>query len=383
MIYLDNNATTKIDEEVLKEMLPYFGELYGNPSNNKNWFGKAVDDIVEDSLYRIMDCFNANSINDFVVTSGATEANNLAITGILEADRNHKKHLIVSCIEHPSVLEVCRYWEGKGVECSYLPVNHDGVISLETLKNSIRPETCLISIMSANNEIGTIQPIEEIAEIAKKNDILFHTDATQYLYSKFLDVKKIPVDMISFSSHKLHGPKGMGGLYINAKARKKIHPLILGGGQQRNLRSGTLNVPGIVGMAKAMSLLKMDQGQINNELIRLKNILLHRLSEKHVICINGSVKDRIPNNINMYFPGVSAVALMEKLPDIIFSSGSACSNHSKDGKSHVLKCIGLNDSQIKSSFRLGLSKFTTEEEVISTADQILLALERMYQENEG
>ena len=378
MIYLDNNATTKIDEDVLKEMLPYYGQFYGNPSNNMNWFGKAANDIVEDSLYTIMECFNAGSINDFIITSGATEANNFAITGILEAERKAKRHLIVSCIEHPSVLEVCHNWEEKGVECTYIPVDKSGIISLEILKNSIRAETCLISVMSANNEIGTIQPIEEIAQIAEKNNILFHTDATQYLYFNFFNVKRIPIDMISFSSHKLHGPKGIGGLYINSKTRKKIQPIIFGGGQQRNLRSGTLNVPGIVGMAKAMSLLKKEQGRINEKLIRLRNLLLQRLSNKNTLCINGSLEDRIPNNINMYFPGISAIALLEKLPDVIFSTGAACNNYAKKKKNHVLQSIGLNDEQKKSSFRLGLSKYTTEEEIISVTDKITEILEVMH-----
>lgn len=375
MIYLDNNATTKVDEDVLKEMLPYYEQFYGNPSSNKNWFGKSANNVVEDSLYIIMDCFGASSINDFVITSGATEANNLAITGILEAEKKAKRHLIVSCIEHPSVLEVCHHWEENGVECTYIPVNKSGIISLETLKNSIRNETCLISVMSANNEIGTIQPIGKIAQIAEQHNILFHTDATQYLYSNFLNVKNIPVDMISFSSHKLHGPKGVGGLYINPNARKKIQPIIFGGGQQRNLRSGTLNVPGIVGMAKAMNLLHKNQKGINRELIRLRNILIQRLSEKNVVCINGSMEDRIPNNINMYFPGISAVALMEKLPEVIFSTSSACSSHSIKVKSHVLQSIGLNKEQEKSSFRLGLSKYTTEKEIILVADKINEVLE--------
>lgn len=376
MIYLDNNATTKVDEEVLKEMLPYYEQFYGNPSSNKNWFGKSANNVVEDSLYIIMDCFGASSINDFIITSGATESNNLAITGILEAEKKAKRHLIVSCIEHPSVLEVCHHWEENGVECTYIPVDKSGIISLETLKNSIRNETCLISVMSANNEIGTIQPIGEIAQIAKQHNILFHTDATQYLYSNFLNVKNIPVDMISFSSHKLHGPKGVGGLYINTNARKKLHPIIFGGGQQRNLRSGTLNVPGIVGMAEAMNLLHKNQKRINRELIRLRNILIQRLSDKNVVCINGSMEDRIPNNINMYFPGISAVALMEKLPEVIFSTGSACSSHSIK-ESYVLQCIGLSEEQKKSSIRLGLSKYTTEEEIISVTDKINRVLEML------
>lgn len=375
MIYLDNNATTKVDAAVLEEMLPYFTEQYGNPSSIRNAFGKAAHNAVEDSMYMIMDCFNAGSINDFVITSGATESNNLAITGVLEAYENPKKHIVVSCIEHSSIKKVCAFWEKKGIECTYLPVNAQGVISIQDLKNSIRNETCLISIMSANNEIGTIQPIEEAANLAKENGILFHTDATQYLYFDFWNVKKIPIDMISFSAHKLHGPKGIGGLYVDGRARKKIQPIILGGGQQKNLRSGTLNVPGIVGMAKAMCLLKEEQSQINIRMTRLRNLLLDKLSEKNMVCVNGSLSNRIPNNLNIYFPGISAMALIEKLPNLIFSTDSACSSQTENEKNEVLHAIGRSDQQIKESIRLGLSKFTTEEEVISAANQFKYALE--------
>ena len=381
MIYLDNNATTRIDEEVLGEVLACSTEFYGNPSSINNRFGRMANDIVEDSLYTIKDCFHAQSINDLVITSGATEANNLAITGILESGKHEKKHLIVSCIEHPSILSVCRYWEKKGVECTYIPVDKNGVLSLEVLEDSIRPETCLISVMSANNEIGTIQPIQEVARIASEKGILFHTDATQYLYYRFLNVKEIPVDMISFSSHKLHGPKGVGGLYINSMARSRIHPIILGGGQQGNLRSGTLNVPGIAGMAKAMSLLKRDQKAINDRLVCLRKILFQRISKKYDVYLNGSMKDRIPGNLNLFFLGIPAAELMERMPDIMFSMGSACGNHIKNGKSHVLQSIGLTSEQIEASFRLGLSKFTTEEEIISTAEQINEALEMIMQKN--
>ena len=229
--------------------------------------------------------------------------------------------------------------------------------------------------MSANNEIGTIQPIEEAANLARENGILFHTDATQYLYFDFWNVKKIPIDMISFSAHKLHGPKGIGGIYVNGRTRKKIRPIILGGGQQKNLRSGTLNVPGIVGMAKAMCLLKEEQSQINIRMTRLRNLLLDKLSEKNMVCVNGSLSNRITNNLNIYFPGIPATTLIEKLPNLIFSTGSACSSQTENEKNEVLHAIGRSDQQIKESIRLGLSKFTTEEEVISAANQFKYALE--------
>ena len=202
-----------MDFQVLESMIPYFTSVYGNPSNINSIAGTAARHAVEDALYEIADYFNAISINDIIITSGATEANNLAISGILDSQPN--SHIIVSCIEHPSVLEVCKYWQAKGTEVTFLPVDSEGKVALNDLEKNIKKETCLISVMSANNEIGTIQPIRSIAEIAKKHGILFHTDASQYLLYHCIDVQKIPIDMISFSGHKMHGPKGIGGLYIS------------------------------------------------------------------------------------------------------------------------------------------------------------------------
>lgn len=378
MIYLDNNATTKMDDEVLEAMRPYFSECYGNPSNNRNWFCKRAESAIENALYELKDLFQSKSINDFIITSGATESNNLAITGLLSSEQASKKprHIIISCIEHPSVLQVCKFWESKNVECTYLPVNKDGIVSIEMLEKSIRDNTYLISIMSANNEIGTIQPVKEIAWLAKKHGIIFHTDATQYLYHEFLNVQEIPVDMISFSGHKLHGPKGVGGLFVNQETRKKINPMLLGGGQQRNFRSGTWNVPGVIGMAKAMTALKANQKDINERMLYLRELLLKELSAKTEVHVNGSLKTRLSGNLNMYFPNVAATALIDQMQDIIFSTGSACSSHSRDRESYVLQRIGLNSDEIKASFRLGLSKYTTEEEIYSVAEEMLWVIDK-------
>lgn len=360
-----------MDFRVLESMLPYFTTIYGNPSNINNIAGTTARNAVEDALYEIADYFNAISINDIIITSGATESNNLAISGVLDNKAN--SHIIVSCIEHPSVIEVCQYWQAKGTEVTFLPVDSEGRIDLKDLEKSIKKETCLISVMSANNEIGTIQPIYSIAEIAKKHRVLFHTDASQYLLHHRIDVQKIPIDMISFSGHKMHGPKGIGGLYISKSARSSLSPIIHGGGQQLNLRSGTLNVPGIIGISTAFRIARETQAEMNEKMYHMMKVFFQRLDLDMNYHVNGSIDKRIPNNINMYFDNVSAKALINLLPDIAISTGSAC-NSGKKALNYVLKNIGLTEEEIEYSFRIGMSKYTTEEEMISVADSIMNAV---------
>lgn len=370
-IYLDNNATTKLDPEVLKIMLPYFTENYGNPSSRLNVFGRNANVAVENAIYNIVECFEAKSRNDFIFTSGATEANNMAISGVLQnAIKGKMPHIIVSAIEHPSILEVYKYWSFRGVKCTYLPVNREGRIFCENLEESIQPNTCLISIMAANNEIGTIQPLKEIINIAKKHNILVHTDATQYLYNNIINVKELPFNMISFSGHKIHGPKGIGCLYLDSVARERMCPIIFGGGQQNDFRSGTLNVPGIVGLAKALTILKENQKDDNIKIKKLRNLLLKNLKGGEDVYVNGSIEHRLCGNLNLLFPDISALALIGKLPDICISTSSAC-NSGKGMDSYVLRAIGVEDQGIKSSIRIGLSRFTTKEEIIDTANRIL------------
>lgn len=373
MIYLDNNATTMMDPRVLDSMIPYFSTIYGNPSNTNSAAGIKAQNAVTDAMYKIADFFHAPSINDFVITSGATESNNLAISGILQNCVETAPHAIVSCVEHPSILNVCRYWEQKGVKFTYLPVGSNGIVDTAELESAVRPETVLISVMAANNEIGTIQPIAEIAAIAQKHNILFHTDAVQLLYSESIDVQKIPVNMISFSGHKLHGPKGIGGLYMDAKARAKIQPILFGGGQQKNLRSGTLNVPGIIGLAEALEYIKQEQKSSNRHLLELKELFLNTLQSRCTCTLNGDAEKRIPNNLNICIPGILSLALISRLPDICISRGSACSANKS---SHVLKEIGLSRQQQDCSVRIGFSKFTTKEEVLSAA----LSIAAMHEE---
>lgn len=372
-IYLDNNATTKIDEEVLKAMLPYMTEIYGNASSVLNSFGQAAAKAVVQSQNILADCFDADSKDDFIFTSGATESNNLAISGVIQAYHKKNPHIIVSTIEHPSILQVCKYWEKHGVTCTYLPVDQLGRVCIGDVEAAIRENTILISVMSANNEIGTIQPIEEIGQIARKNGIFFHTDATQYLYYKIINVRKLPVDLISFSGHKIHGPKGIGALYVNSRVRRKLMPQIRGGGQQKNLRSGTLNVAGIVGLAKAVEILTLCQEETNRTILELRNYFLNELKKNHLLFVNGDLKNRLPNNLNLYFPNVSALQLASNLPNLAFSMGSACSSE-KGESSHVLKEIRLGEIDIRNSLRFGLSKYTTFREIdmaVKSIDQVL------------
>jgi len=378
-IYLDNNATTQIDNAVLDAMLPYFHEVYGNPSSILNEYGNKASQAIQDAKRLMVTCFHALSENDFIFTSGATESNNLALKGIVSSTVKKTPHIITSQIEHESILEVCKQLEQEGASITYLPVDTDGIVKVSDVEKAVTENTILISIMSANNEIGTIQPIEEIGAIARQHHILFHTDATQYIGFQLIDVSKISVDMISFSGHKIYGPKGIGGLYANAQARLRLQPQMLGGGQQLGLRSGTLNVPGIVGMAKAVEFLRIHQAEDNKRILTFRNQLMTFLVTKVGAVINGDKERRLPNNLNFYIPGITALSFIAKFPELSVSTGSACS--SKSGKdSHVLKAIGLDRIAIDQSIRLGLGKGLREGDVYTIIE---LLNERMCRNVSG
>lgn len=381
-IYLDNNATTRMDDEVFAAILPYFQEFYGNPSSTLHFYGQQADYAVRQARGVLADCFHAASENDFIFTSGATEANNLAILGIARASKQKHPHVIVSSIEHPSVFQVCRQLEREGAVCTYLPADPSGVISVLEVERAITTDTILLSIMSANNEIGTIQPIEELGRLAHRHNILFHTDATQYVGYRLINVSHSPVDLMSVSGHKIYGPKGIGLLYAGAQARRVLKPQLYGGGQQNNLRSGTLNVPGIVGLAKAVELLARDQDRDSRRIAALRDSFLSLLQRDISVVVNGTMEERIPNNISFYIPGVSALWLASKLPELAFSMGSACATGSTQG-SHVLAAIGLGSEQIDSTVRVGLSKFTSEEEVERAARLICGAIRSQLGEGGG
>lgn len=368
IIYLDNNATTRMDDDVVAAMLPYFTEMYGNPSSTFHQFGLAAEQAVERVKRTISGYLNADSKNDIIFTSGATESNNMVLRGIIKETKIKKPHIIITSIEHASILYTCRLLEKNGVQCTYLSVNQNGKINLQELEDSIQDNTVLISIMYANNEIGVIEPIEEACKLAREHNILFHTDATQYIGAYPVDVRRLPVDMVTFTAHKIYGPKGIGILYANEKARTLLAPLITGGEQQHGMRAGTLNVASIVGMGKAIELLSRSQKEDSIRIASMRNTLADSLSAYGNIRINGDLKDRIPNNLNITLPGITAVALATKIPDIAFSTQSACSSISNN--SHVLKAIGMKEDEMKCTVRLGLSKYTTEDEISRTVKAI-------------
>ncbi|MDE1770622.1 MAG: cysteine desulfurase [Thaumarchaeota archaeon] len=364
MIYLDNAASTPVDEKVIEEMLPYFREQFGNPSSIHR-HGRIANTAIQNARKRIAELINANS-NEILLTSGGTESNNTVIYGI--ASQSKGKHIITSSIEHDAILEPCRLLEKKGYRISFLPVDKYGFVNPEDLKKEISDDTCLITIMYANNEVGTIQPIKEIARIARESNIFFHTDAVQAVGKTPVDVKELGIDLLSISSHKINGPKGVGALYIRNGV--KISPLMLGGGQENGLRSGTENVASIVGFGMACKLAKDNINHNTTHFKKLTTRLISRvLSEIPLTTLNGHTDTRIPNNTHFTFLGVSGEDLIIKLDEnkISASTGSACSVKIQKA-SHVLKAMGFSHEQVTGSLRLTVGITNTEQEIDETVD---------------
>ncbi len=375
LIYLDNAATTKVHPEVLQEMLPYFTEEYGNPSAIYS-FSQRSKKAVDNARGIIASGINAKE-NEIYFTAGGTESNNWAIKAVAKAYANKGKHIISSKIEHHSVLHTLEYLEREGFEITYLNVDEFGKISLEELENAIREDTILITIMTANNEIGTIQPIEEIGKIAKEHQILFHTDAVQAFGHIPLDVEKMNIDMLSASGHKINGPKGIGFLYIRRKV--KIHSFIHGGAQERQRRAGTHNVPGIVGIGKAAKIAFANMEEDSCKISRLRDYFIKRIVEEVPYTrVNGHLTDRLPNNVNVCFRFIEGESLLILLDQsgICASSGSACTSGSLD-PSHVLLAIGLPHEIAHGSLRLTLSNETTIEELDFTVERIKEIVEKL------
>jgi cysteine desulfurase len=362
-IYLDYNATTPVDKRVLEKMLPFFSETFGNAASRSHLLGWAAQEAVENAREQVANLINAES-KEIVFTSGATEANNLAIKGLFESNFPNKKHIITAQTEHKAVLDVCNHLEKLGAEVTYLQPDASGFLTIEQIKNAIRPDTFLISVMYANNEIGTIQSIQGIGELAQNHDILFHTDATQAVGKIEIDVQKNKIDLLSLSGHKLYGPKGIGALFIrkNSKASKLIAQMD-GGKHERGFRSGTLNVTGIVGLGEACEMAKSELLFDNQRLIILRNKLekgiLQNISD---VKVNGNITNRLPNLTNISFSGVDGENLLMSFRDIAVSSGSACTSASVE-PSYVLKSIGLTNDMAYASIRFSLGKYTTETEI--------------------
>lgn len=375
-IYLDNNATTPVDPRVLEKMIPFFLEDFGNAASKSHFFGWKAEEAVDYAREQVANLINANS-KEIIFTSGATESNNLALKGVFEMYAEKGNHIITVSTEHKAILDACKHLERSGAEITYLPVGSDGLITLNQIEQAVKPNTILVSVMYGNNELGVIQPIKEIGEFCKSKGILFHTDATQAVGKIDVDVIEDGIDLLSFTAHKMYGPKGVGALYVRRKnPRVKVTAQMDGGGHERGMRSGTLNVPGIVGFGKACEIAKQEMHDEAVRLEKLRNKLENSLLELEESYVNGSTSNRLPHTTNISFKYVEGEGLMMGIKDIAVSSGSACTSASLE-PSYVLKNLGLDDELAHSSIRFGLGRFTTEEEIDFTIDCVKTAVNKL------
>lgn len=375
-IYLDNNATTPMDPRVLEAMLPYFTEYFGNAASRNHPFGWKAEEAVDYAREQVAKLINANE-KEIIFTSGATESNNLALKGVFEMYREKGNHIITVNIEHKAIIDTCRHLEKQGAEVTYLEPQPDGRVTVEQVEAAIKPNTILISVMYANNEIGCINPIREIGEMAHKHGVLMHTDATQSVGKIPVDVSADNIDLASFSAHKMYGPKGIGALYVRRKnPRVKVTSQLDGGGHERGMRSGTLNVTGIVGFGKACELAMNEMAEEGIRLAKLRDKLERELLTLEESYVNGSVEHRLPHVTNISFKYVEGEGLMMGVKDIAVSSGSACTSASLE-PSYVLKNLGLDDELAHSSLRFGLGRFTTEEQIDFAIDHVKTAVVKL------
>jgi cysteine desulfurase len=370
-IYLDNHATTPMDPRVLSAMMPYFVESFGNAASRNHSFGWVAEEAVEKARKQLADLIGANS-KEIVFTSGATESNNLAIKGVAEMYAQKGNHIITAATEHKAVLDTCKRLEKHGCRVTYLPVQSNGLVDLDMLREAITDKTILVSIMYGNNEIGTIQDIPEIGRICRERGVLLHTDATQAVGKIPVNVLADNIDLLSCSAHKMYGPKGVGALYVRRKnPRVQLTAQMDGGGHERGMRSGTLNVPGIVGLGAAAELCRqlMPEEAAQHAAMRdgLKDRLMEALDETYV---NGTLEHRLPHNLNISFAYVEGESLLMGINDIAVSSGSACTSATLE-PSYVLKALGAGDDLAHSSIRFGIGRFTTQEEIDYTAEKVI------------
>jgi len=376
-IYMDNHATTPVDPRVLEEMLPYFKGTFGNAASRNHEFGWRAEEGVELARERVAKLIGATA-KEIIFTSGATESDNLAIKGVAEMYREKGNHIITCVTEHKAVLDTCKRLEKYGYRVTYLPVQKDGLIAPEDLKRAMDDKTILVTIMFANNEIGVLQPVEEIGKLCHEKGVLFHSDATQAIGKVPVNVTKQNIDIMSISAHKMYGPKGVGALYVRRKnPRVQLAAIIDGGGHERGMRSGTLNVPGIVGLGKACDIAMNEMPQESCRLAGLRNRLRDKiLAGLDDAYINGSKEHRLPGNLNMSFLYVEGESLLMGINDIAVSSGSACTSATLE-PSYVLKALGLGDDLAHSSIRFGLGRFNTEAEVDYVAERIITTVKKL------
>ena len=369
-IYLDSHATTPVDPEVFDAMKPYFTDMFGNASSTDHEYGSAASEAVNNARKTIADRIGADD-NDIIFTSGATESDNLALKGVMKGDGDH---LITCSTEHKAVLDVAKRLEGSGTKVTYLPVDETGMVNPEDVHDAITDRTTMISIMVANNEVGTLADICKIGKIAHDHNVLFHTDAAQAIGHIPTDVDRMNVDLMSFSSHKIYGPKGIGALYIRGiMPRVKVMPMFDGGGQERKIRSGTLNVPGIVGFAKAVDMAHDSMDQENRMYRRWTDRLLSRLADAGGV-LNGHPVQRLPHNLNVRFDGIDGKAIINSVSDrLAISAGSACTARTVE-PSHVLLAMGMSEEQAHSSLRMGCGRFNTDQDIDVAAECICNAV---------
>jgi len=370
-IYLDNQATTPVDDRVLAAMLPYFTERFGNPSSVGHIYGWEAEAAIKQAREILANAIHA-SPEEIIFTSGATEANNLAIKGVAESYFDRGRHIITLQTEHNAVLDPCHYLRSLGFDVTFLPVESDGLIDLNLLEKTLRSDTILVSVMAANNEIGVLQPLEAIGDLCHAHQVLFHTDAAQAIGKIPLDVEAMHIDLMSLTAHKVYAPKGIGALYVRRRnPRVQIAPQIHGGGHERGLRSGTLYPPQIVGFAKAVELAIAEMSSESQRLTELRDRLWQRVSQLDGIQLNGHATQRLPGNLNISIKGIDGQALLLGVqPTIAVSSGSACTS-AKIEPSHVLRALGLPDELAYASMRFGIGRFNTVEEVDRAADVVV------------
>ena len=376
-IYLDNQATTAIDPGVFHAMEPWLKEKFGNAASRNHAYGWEAEEAVEIAREAVAAIINVLP-KEIIFTSGATEANNLALQGAARYYQESGNHIITVKTEHKAVLDICEFLKKEGLEITYLPIGKDGILDINKLEDAIRPDTILISVMHGNNEIGVIQPIKEIGALCKSKEIIFHVDAAQSVGKIPVDVIEMNIDLLSISAHKIYGPKGVGALYIRRKnPRVQIKPIIFGGGHERGIRSGTLPVPNIEGLGKACNIAKDVLIDESLEIAELRNQLMKNIiSENQNANVNGSMKQRLPGNLNMSFSGINNEAIIAAVPEIAISSGAACTTSTME-PSHVLLALGLSKNEAYSSLRFGIGRFNTKEEIKFASNSINRCMKKL------
>ena len=376
-IYMDNHATTQVDPRVLDAMLPYFQADFGNAASRNHVFGWKAEEAVEQAREQIARLIGASE-KEIIFTSGATESNNLAIKGVAEFYQSKGDHIITAVTEHKAVLDSCKALERRGVRVTYLPVDKEGRVDPSEVEKAITDRTVLITIMLANNEVGTIHPVAEIGRIAHAKGVIFHCDAVQGVGKIPVDVEQMNIDLLSLTAHKIYGPKGVGALYVRRKnPRVRLTPLIDGGGHERGMRSGTLNVPGIAGLGKACEISREEMPAESQRILGLREQLHQRLDQElEAVFLNGSREHRLPGNLNVSFAYVEGESLLMGLKDVAVSSGSACTSASLE-PSYVLRALGVGEDLAHTSIRFGIGRFNTAEEVDYVADLVIEKVKRL------